>query len=379
MNPPKIVHIALGSNVGDRFVILQRAVNRLYEKVGDILIISGIYKTPAWGFEGNEFLNTCVAVSTRFSAEEVLRKLLQIETELGRNRSGSTNYQNRTLDLDIVLFEDEVIQTENLEIPHPEMQNRRFVLQPLQDIAAREIHPVIKKSIAQLLKETNDISGINRITEALVVPRKGYKFKNCSYIAVEGNIGAGKTSFSTMVSQDFNAKLILERFKDNPFLPKFYENKERYAFPLEMSFLADRYQQLSDDLAQYDLFKDFVISDYDVFKSLIFANITLQEDEYLLYHKLFHLMYKELVKPELYIYLYQNTGRLLENIKKRGREYEQNIQAEYLMEINQSYLNFIKSQTGMKVQIIDISDKDFVNNRKDYLQLLDEVDKAVII
>jgi len=180
-----------------------------------------------------------------------------------------------------------------------------------------------------------------------------------------------------MVSEDFNAKLILERFKDNPFLPKFYEDKDRYAFSLEMSFLADRYQQLSDDLAQYDLFKDFIISDYDVFKSLIFARITLHEDEYSLYHKLFHLMYKELVKPELYIYLYQNTDRLLQNIRKRGRDYEQNIQPEYLIEINKSYLNFIKSQSNMKVQIIDISDLDFVANRQDYLKLLAEIDKAV--
>ena len=130
----------------------------------------------------------------------------------------------------------------------------------------------------------------------------------------------------------------------------------------------------SDDLAQYDLFKDFVISDYDVFKSLIFAKITLAADEYSLYQKLFHLMYKELVKPDLYIYLYQNTDRLLQNIRKRGREYEQNIQPEYLININKSYLSFIKSQTNMKVQIIDISELDFVNNRQDYLKLLAEID-----
>lgn len=140
-----------------------------------------------------------------------------------------------------------------------------------------------------------------------------------------------------------------------------------------MSFLADRYQQLSDDLAQYDLFKDFVISDYDVFKSLIFAKITLHDDEYSLYQKLFHLMYKELVKPDLYVYLYQNTERLLENIKKRGREYEQNIEADYLANINRSYLSFIKSQPGLKVKIIDISELDFVKNREDYLSLLQEI------
>jgi len=206
-------------------------------------------------------------------------------------------------------------------------------------------------------------------------PGKNYAFTQSNFIAVEGNIGAGKTSLSTMISQDFNAKLILERFKDNPFLPKFYEDSHRYAFPLEMSFLADRYQQLSDDLAQYDLFTDFVVSDYDVFKSLIFSKITLQEDEFVLYDKLFRIMYKELVKPDLYIYLYQNTERLLENIKTRGRDYEQNIKPDYLMEINRSYLAYIKSQKEMKVQIIGISDMDFVNNRKDYLQVLTKIDE----
>ncbi|PKD15897.1 7,8-dihydro-6-hydroxymethylpterin-pyrophosphokinase [Salegentibacter salinarum] len=373
MNSPKIAYIALGSNVGNRFELLQDALHKIYLEIGEIQQVSLVYETPAWGFSGHAFLNACVAVSTRFSAENVLRKLLKIETRAGRVRSDAKNYQNRSLDLDILLFGNETLKTEDLVVPHPEMQNRKFVLLPLVDIAAKEIHPVFKISIEKLLKQVEDDSQIKAIPEKLEIPQKAFNFNKLNYIAVEGNIGAGKTSFSTMVSEDFNAKLILERFKDNPFLPKFYENKERYAFPLEMSFLADRYQQLSDDLAQYDLFKDFVISDYDVFKSLIFAKITLHEDEYALYHKLFHLMYKELVKPDLYIYLYQNTERLLENIKARGRDYEQNIQPDYLVEINKSYLNFIKTQTSMRVQIIDISGKDFVNNRADYLAILEEI------
>ncbi|WP_289024325.1 2-amino-4-hydroxy-6-hydroxymethyldihydropteridine diphosphokinase [uncultured Salegentibacter sp.] len=373
MNSPKIVHIALGSNVGNRFELLQNALHTIYLEIGEINKVSKVYETPAWGFSGNAFLNACITVSTRFSAEEVLRKLLKIEADAGRVRSGAKTYQNRSLDLDILLFENEVLETKDLVLPHPSMQNRKFVLLPLVDIAAKEIHPVFKVSIEKLLQEVLDDSQISAISEKLEIPKKSFHLNKLNYIAVEGNIGAGKTSFSTMVSEDFNAKLILERFKDNPFLPKFYENKERYAFPLEMSFLADRYQQLSDDLAQYDLFKDFVISDYDVFKSLIFAKITLHEDEYALYYKLFHLMYKELVKPDLYIYLYQNTDRLLENIKVRGRDYEQNIQPDYLVEINKSYLNFIKTQTNMKVQIIDISGKDFVNNRADYLSILEEI------
>src|SRR5699024_8495839 len=116
-----------------------------------------------------------------------------------------------------------------------------------------------------------------------------------------------------------NAKLITECYKDNPFLPKFYKDRARYAFPLEMSFLADRYQQWVDNIAQYDLFNDFVVSDYDIYKSMIFAQITLAEEEKQLYKRFFSIMYKELHKPDLYVYLYQDTGRLLQNIKKRGR------------------------------------------------------------
>ncbi|MGB7785145.1 MAG: 2-amino-4-hydroxy-6-hydroxymethyldihydropteridine diphosphokinase [Salinimicrobium sp.] len=372
MKSPNSVYIALGSNEGNRLALLQKAVDKIQKKVGEVIQVSPVYETPAWGFEGNAFFNACIEVLSRFSAEEVLVLLLKIETEMGRERKRGSGYKNRPIDLDILLFEEEIFSSESLQIPHPEMQQRNFVLQPLTDIAAEAKHPVKKLKIKELLAQSPDPAEVKRIEEKLEKPAK-FTFSKYNYVAVEGNIGAGKTSFATMVSQDFNAKLILERFKDNPFLPKFYEDQPRYAFPLEMSFLADRYQQLSDDLAQYDLFKDFVISDYDVFKSLIFAKITLHEDEYLLYQKLFHLMYKELVKPDLYVYLYQNTERLLENIKKRGRDYEQNIQQDYLANINKSYLSFIKSQPGLNVKIIDISELDFVNNREDYLQLLEEI------
>jgi deoxyadenosine/deoxycytidine kinase len=144
-----------------------------------------------------------------------------------------------------------------------------------------------------------------------------------------------------------------------------------------MSFLADRYQQLSDDLAQFDLFKDFVIADYHIFKSLIFAKITLAEDEYRLYRNLFDIIYKEMPKPDLYVYLYQNTTRLLQNIKKRGRSYEQNISAEYLDKINNGYLEYIKSQTDLNVLIIDVSDRDFVKKHEDYLFILNQIQKVI--
>jgi deoxyadenosine/deoxycytidine kinase len=140
-----------------------------------------------------------------------------------------------------------------------------------------------------------------------------------------------------------------------------------------MSFLADRYQQISDDLAQFDLFKDFIVADYHIFKSLIFAKVTLAEDEYRLYRNLFDIIYREMPKPDLYVYLYQNTEKLLANIKQRGRSYEQEIPAEYLEKINNGYLEYMKSQTDLKVLIIDVTNRDFVENQEDYIFVLDEI------
>ena len=140
-----------------------------------------------------------------------------------------------------------------------------------------------------------------------------------------------------------------------------------------MSFLADRYKQLSDDIAQYDLFKEFVVADYHISKSLTFAKVTLPEDEFELYRRFFNVIYKDMQKPDLYVYLYQDTDRLLQNIEKRGREYEQNIKPDYLENINKGYVEFIKSQPNLNVKIIDVSKLDFVKNRKDYLSILAEI------
>lgn len=373
MKHPKIFYIALGSNKGGKFKNLQDAVDLIYAKIGNITHISKVYQSPAFGFESDEFFNACLVLESDLEPEILLRELLTIETTLGRVRTDASKYEARTLDLDIIFFEDAIINTETLQVPHPEMQKRKFVLLPLHDVAAKVKHPKLGKDVAFLLQECEDESVVESINICLKNPNKTFDVSKHNYIAIEGNIGAGKTSLANKIAQDFNAKLILERFADNPFLPKFYEDAARYAFTLEMSFLADRYQQISDDLSQLDLFKDFMVSDYDVFKSLIFSKVTLSEDEFNLYRKLFYLMYKELRKPDLYIYLYQNTGRLQANIKKRGRDYEQNIADDYLEKINTGYLEFLKTQTEFNVKIIDISDRDFVENRSDYLWVLGEI------
>lgn len=363
----------MGSNQGNKFEFLQKAVNSIFEQIGNIAKISAVYKTPAQGFEGDDFLNCVLLVQSNMAPGKVLESILKIEKRLGRERTHGGGYVSRTIDIDILFIGDLVKESAKLKIPHPEIQNRKFVLQPLVELNSDLVHPKFSKKVIELLSETTDDSLIEKQSKWLRNPRKDYDLSKFNYIAIEGNIGAGKTSLTTQLALDFNAKLILERFKDNPFLPKFYKNPQRYAFPLEMSFLADRYQQLLDDITQFDLFKDCVIADYDAYKSIIFAKVTLQDEEFNLYKKLFQLMHKELPKPDVYVYLYQNTDRLLENIKKRGRKYEQTIEASYLQKINDGYLEFIKSQHLDSIKIIDISNRDFVNSRKDYLFILAEI------
>jgi len=196
-----------------------------------------------------------------------------------------------------------------------------------------------------------------------------------NFIAIEGTIGAGKTSLAKKIAKDYNAKLILEGFADNPFLPKFYKNQDKYAFPLELSFLAERYQQLSDQLSKQDLFKSFTVADYFINKSLIFAQKTLGEDVFGLYSRLFHIINSSIPKPDLLVYLYVNIPRLQSNIKHRGRDYEQDIQDDYLEKIQSGYMDFIRQQQKMRILILDINNIDFVKNKEDYHRIIELIDQ----
>ena len=368
MKIQRLTYLSLGSNQGDKLKTLQKAINDIAENIGAIQKISSVYKTSSWGYEGEDFYNICISVSTYLQPEKLLKKLLGIENKYGRERKKTNGYSDRKIDIDILLFDNEIIFSKEVTIPHPRMLERNFVLVPLVEIAKNTLHPIEKKQLVSCLNNCSDASLIEKISAKLIRPIPLTEKYN--YIAIEGNIGAGKTSLAKLMSDEFNAKVVLERFADNAFLPKFYNDKERFAFPLEMSFLADRYQQLIDDLAQFYLFKNLIVSDYYIFKSLIFAQVTLQKEEYTLYRKIFDIMYREISKPDLYIYLYQNTNRLLDNIKKRGRDYEQNIEASYLQKIHDGYSGFIKTEQHLNTLIIDVSELDFVNNYEDYKQIL---------
>ena len=201
------------------------------------------------------------------------------------------------------------------------------------------------------------------------------KMNHYNFITVEGNIGAGKTTLATSLSNDFNTRLILEQFADNSFLPKFYEEPTKYAFALELSFLAERFQQLKNELSRQDIFQPKIISDYYFLKSLIFAKANLDEDEYNLYSKLFHIINDSLPKPDLFVYLYQDINRLQQNIKKRGRSYEQNISNEYLIKIQTAYFDYIKQIADLRILIIDINNIDFASNMEHYQQIINIIDK----
>ena len=194
------------------------------------------------------------------------------------------------------------------------------------------------------------------------------------FITIEGNIGAGKTTLATLLSKHYNSRLILEAFADNPFLPKFYENPKQYAFPLELFFMAERFKQQKEFLQQNDMFQSLTISDYLFTKCLLFAKVTLPEDEFRLYQRLFEIINQQLLQPQLLIYLHAPVSKLQDNIKKRNRAYEQNIPDDYLFNLQETYTHYIK-QHNVKTLFVDASNADFLNNEKHLKVIIDALEK----
>jgi len=195
-----------------------------------------------------------------------------------------------------------------------------------------------------------------------------------SFVTIEGNIGAGKTTLSHLLAKHYNARLILEQFADNPFLPKFYENPQQYAFPLELFFMAERFKQLKELLQQKDLFQNVTISDYLFTKCLLFAKVNLPDDEFRLYQRLFDIILQQLVQPEILIYLHAPVSKLQQNIKRRGRAYEQGIADDYLFSIQETYTHYIK-QHNLRTLFVDASNADFLGNEKHLQVIIEALDK----
>ena len=199
------------------------------------------------------------------------------------------------------------------------------------------------------------------------------------FIAIEGNIGAGKTTLSQMLSKDFGTRLILEEFSDNPFLPMFYENPERHAFSVELFFMSERYQQIQQTMLAQDLFQQKTIADYFFMKTLLFANTTLKGEEYRLFQRFFNILNANFPKPQLLVYLHRSVEKVIEQIKHRGREYEQEISADYLLKIQTAYLEYFKVETDIPILILDVEDVDFVNNENHYHIIRDCINRSYTI
>ncbi len=195
-----------------------------------------------------------------------------------------------------------------------------------------------------------------------------------NFVTIEGNIGAGKTTLTHLLSKHFNARLVLEEFADNPFLPKFYENPGQYAFPLELFFMAERYKQLKDLLQTKDMFQNITLSDYLFTKCLLFAKVNLPDEEFRLYQKLFEIINPQIPQPEILIYLHSPVHKLQENIKKRNREYEQNIPNDYLFTLQETYTQYIK-QHNIKTLFVDAANADFLGNEQHLRVIIDALDK----
>ena len=369
-------YIALGSNMGDRLANLQQAVNRIDNEIGQVLQCSSVYEVPAVGFSGAIFLNACLVAASEKTPKAILKGLQAIENEMGRKQVADDLYHDRPIDLDLIMVEDEVLHSDELTVPHQRFQDRLFVLQPLCEIAPEKRVPNQNQTVAQLTKTCDDPTKISTFSEGLQRPAIHF-LRQFNRICVEGTIGCGKTSLAKRIAEDLQAKLFLERFAENPFLPKFYDDADRYAFPLEMSFLADRFKQQRELSEQLNLFGQGVVSDYEVHKSLIFTQFTLSPDEFALYRTIFYNMMPDVQKPDLYILLKQTTPRLLANIKKRGRSYERTIDAEYLDRVRQGYQEFKRSHPDWNIVEIDLSELDFVTNDRDYHEVINRLRSAL--
>ncbi len=337
-----VAFLCLGGNIGNRIKNMNAAKEAIERLLGRIAAQSNIYETEAWGSKSvNKYLNQVIKIETKLSAQKLLTDALAIEKSLGRKR-GSTKNGDRTIDIDVLFFNSDILSAKDIEIPHPRLHLRHFVLKPLNDIAGNFVHPQIKKTISFLLKNSKDKLEVKKYSQA----------KDLKYICIEGNIGSGKTTLAKVLAKKLNARFLPEEFEDNPLLPLFYGDKKLFAFPLEYSFLLNRFKQLNEILKKE---KNLIISDYSLYKCLWFAQINLSKKDFAIFKKQFKLIAAQLPKPDLIIYLSTSNKNLQQNIKKRDRKYEQSISDNYLNNISKQYDKGFAKLSGIKTLHIPVT------------------------
>ena len=356
-----LLYLLLGSNVGHREGWLADACADIEKAVGSIRQASAVYETAAWGKEDQApFLNQALGIevfptlisnlAVEEAAHAILSQTAAIETAAGRERRHL--WEPRTLDIDLLLWGDVVLNHSDLTLPHPALPKRRFALQPLAEIAADVVHPTLQKSISHLLDECTDVLPVNALLSSspLLLP---------SFIAIEGVIGAGKTTLAHRLASHYGTRPLLEAFTENTFLSRFYADPQRYALPVELHFLTDRHRQLH--AAGTMLRTRPLIADYTFAKCLLFAGVTLPEEEAALYARLYAMAEESLPKPDVLIYLHAGVERLQESIRQRGRDYEQGISDQYLQRLAKAYEAWLP-RAGCPVEWVDTASVDYLGD-----------------
>jgi deoxyguanosine kinase len=330
--------LCLGSNLGVRIAQIQAAKTLLSAKIGKIVEESSYYETQAWGnASAYPHINQCLVLHTKLTPHVLMKALLSIERELGRVREKKPKNGNRLIDIDILFFDELVLNTLKLQLPHPRLHMRRFVLTPLKELMPKYTHPILKKNISELSKMCDDRLEVKKYSQEPF------------YIAVEGNIGSGKTTLAKALAQRLDAHFLPEQFEDNALLPLFYEKPKVYAFPLEYSFLIQRLQQLHTYFLKC---KSSTVADFSLYKCLLFAKANLPTKEFRFYEKHFQAIAQQVPSAHITIVLSTSMAQLKRNIKKRGRTYEQGISEVYLNKVSKLYKSeFTKKYRGKLIHL----------------------------
>ena len=326
------VYVSFGSNKGNRLKNIIAALKEIEIQLGRIENISSLYESKSCGFVGRDFYNGCLILKTKYSLKTVLRILLKIESSLGRIRGDTGVYIDREIDLDILFFDSVVKKSKKITVPHPRINNRKFVLIPLCDLNSDFIHPKINKSIFEISSLLKNNSHVKKIkTNNFYIPF----WNKYSFISIEGNIGVGKTTLSKVFKNHFDIELLNENFKKNPYLKDFYLKPKFFSSKLENFFFQERINQINSNFKNNENKK--TISDFWIGKSLVFSKTNLSKG---LLNKFMYVYNKEVQQikmPNIIIYLKQETKQLKNQIILRGRSFEKNISKKYLESISKEY------------------------------------------
>ena len=356
--------ISLGSNLGNRLELLQKALVLLEQNDIKLTAISSLYETPAWGFDSTPFYNACAQIETDFNPEELLSVFLEIEEQLGRVRQQSDRYTARQIDLDLLFYENLILNTDGLVLPHPRLHLRNFVLVPLKEIVPQWQHPVLNLTVNELLEQCSDQDDLEKLPFRKWSPPI---FDLFPYITIEGNIGVGKTTLAHKMANVYELPLLKEAFAKNPYLEKFYADPVAYALAVEAYFLEDRINQTQLFWKQN---KNKAVSDYNIHKSVVFAQQNLNSADFKDYQSRFNENLHSQKLPNLMVYLHTDIDILQEQIKNRGRPYEQKIKNQYLKQIEQGYQDLIQSDLPYPVVSISTKNLDFETKEADFQSLL---------